>query len=102
MEESEDFYNVYPSEDGGYLHVLRVGPHQAILMYRNIYRGYSETPATKGHFMNPKLAKKILKIGLTVATIVAYGSIHKAEKAIGEKIDKNYSEDKPEGETKND
>lgn len=98
MNDNEDFYTVGEMDTGGYVHILKLGPHQCIIMYRNIYRAYNETPMTKGPFMNPKTAKKLLKIGLAVTSMFLYGAMHKTEKMLNEKIDDHYAEPKDESE----
>lgn len=93
MDEDEDFYTGGPMDRGGYVHVLKLGPHQCILMYRNIYRSYNETPTTGwSSIMNPKTAKKLLKVGLMVGSALIYGALHKVERNLGEKIDERYAE----------
>lgn len=93
--EDEDFYTGGPMNGGGYVHVLKLGPHQCILMYRNIYKSYNETPTTskRGSIMSPKTAKKMLKVGLMVGSALIYGALHKVEKNLGEKIDERYADD---------
>lgn len=46
--------------------------------------------------MNPQTAKTALKVISMVTAMLAYGAIHKADKAINEKIDEHYAEPKSE------
>jgi hypothetical protein len=50
----------------------------------------------KGNSVKPQTAKAVLKIVSAGVAMLAYGAIHKADKAIGEKIDEHYPE--PESE----
>jgi hypothetical protein len=52
----------------------------------------------KGTPVNPKTAKQLLRVGLAVTAMLAYGGIHKVEKMLGDKIDERYEEPKSETE----
>jgi hypothetical protein len=43
--------------------------------------------------VNANTTKKLLKVALMVGTIIAYGTIHKGEKALNEKINEHYAEE---------
>jgi len=43
--------------------------------------------------MNPQTAKTALKILSAGIAMLAYGAIHKADKAISEKIDEHYADE---------
>jgi hypothetical protein len=46
--------------------------------------------------MDPKKAKAALKILLMGVSIITYGTMHKVERKLGEKIDEHYAEPEPE------
>jgi hypothetical protein len=46
--------------------------------------------------VTPETTKKLLKIALMVGSIIAYGTIHKGEKALSEKIDEHYADESEE------
>lgn len=54
----------------------------------------------KGTPVNPKTAKAILRITTMGLAMLAYGAIHKAEKAAQEKIDEHFAD--PESENNQD
>lgn len=45
---------------------------------------------------NPKLAKKVLKVGLSIVGSIAIGMTMKLEKKIEGKIDEHYADPEPE------
>lgn len=97
--EDDVFYHVEPMESGGFAHVLKLGDHEIILLYRRKnYKPYDETPTIKDRIMNPQTTRKLLKIAVSLVSIVAYGAIHKADKTLSQKIDEHYSEPTDESE----
>lgn len=100
MSVDEPFYYVEPIENG-LAHAIQIGDHQIMLIHRRRnYTGYSETPTTKGkpRIMSPKSTARLLKTVLTVATIVAYGTIRKTEQIMSDKIKDRYEEPKADSE----
>ncbi|AWN05914.1 hypothetical protein SEA_CRICKO_50 [Streptomyces phage CricKo] len=73
MIKEDDFYYTETAANGDRVHIFQIAGHQCILMHRKNYRGYSETP-TKGFAVNPRIAKKLVRLaaGAIFSSLIGY------------------------------